>query len=87
MTKTLSISQDSIIAMLKELPEEVLVEMFSKMLVYSDTSPLSDDELRSYQTALKEQRRGDTVRWEDLKAEFSREAAGQYKKLPRNTGG
>jgi len=67
MAKTVSISEDSIMAMLKELPEEVLVEMFSKMLVYSDTSPLSEDELTSYESALKEHRRGDTVRWEDLR--------------------
>jgi len=67
MTKTLSISEDSIIAMLKELPEEVLVEMFSKVLMYSDTSPLREDELTSYKSALKEYRRGDTVGWEDLR--------------------
>jgi hypothetical protein len=63
MTKTLSISQDSIVAMLKELPEDVLVDLFSKMLVQSDSSPLTDEELSSYKGALKEREKGETVRW------------------------
>jgi hypothetical protein len=67
MAKTVSISEDSIIAMLKGLPESTLVDIFSKMLIQSDTSPLSDEEETSYREALQEHEKGQTVNWEDLK--------------------
>ena len=66
MAKTVSISEDSIMAVLKDLPEDVLVELLSRVLVQSDSSPLTDDELRSYQVALREHGRGEAVKCEDL---------------------
>ena len=67
MAKTVSISEDSIISMLKELPENILVDIFSRMLIQSDTSPLSGKEQTSYEEALKEHEKGETISWEDLK--------------------
>jgi len=67
MAKTVLISEDSIIAMLKELPENTLMDIFSKMLIQSDTSPLTDEEETSYKEALKEHEKGEIISWEDLK--------------------
>jgi len=67
MAKTVSISEETIIAMLRELPESTLMDMFSKILVESDTSPLTDEESASHRAALKEHERGELVSWHDLK--------------------
>jgi len=67
MAKTVLISEDSIIAMLKGLPENTLMDIFSKMLIQSDTSPLTDEEETSYKEALKEHEKGEIINWEDLK--------------------
>jgi len=67
MAKTVSISEDSIVAMLKGLPEETLVDIFSRTLIQSDTSRLTAQEKRSYTKALAERNSGKTVTWEDLK--------------------
>jgi hypothetical protein len=67
MAKTLSISEDSIIAMLKGLPENTLMDIFSKMLIQSDTSPLTDEEEILCKEALREHEKGETINWEDLK--------------------
>jgi len=67
MAKTVSISEDSIIAMLKGLSENALMDIFSKMLVQSDTSPLTGEEETSYKEALKEHEKGQTVNWENWK--------------------
>ena len=67
MAKTVSISEDSIIAMLKGLPENTLMDIFSKMLIQSDTSPLTGEEDISYKKALKEHEKSETINWEDSK--------------------
>ena len=67
MAKTVSISEDSIIEMLKGLPETILMDIFSKMLIRSDTSPLTDQEETSYKEALKEHEKGEIINWESLK--------------------
>jgi hypothetical protein len=67
MAKTVSISEDSIIAMLKGLPEETLVDLFSKTLIQSETSRLTAEEEASYKQALAERDKGETVSWESLK--------------------
>ena len=66
MAKTVSISEDSIISMLKGLPEDVLLDIFSKMLIQGDTSPLTNDEQTSYKEALRDHEKGETINWEDL---------------------
>jgi len=67
MAKTVSVSEDSIIAMLKGLPENTLMDIFSKMLAQSDTLPLNDEEETSYRQALQEHEKGQTVNWENWK--------------------
>ena len=67
MAKTVSVSEDSIIAMLKGLPEDTLVDIFSKTLIQSDTFPLTAEEKTSYEEALEEHRKGDTINWQDLR--------------------
>lgn len=67
MAKTVSISEDSIISMLKGLPENILMDIFSKMLIQNDTSPLTNEEETSYKEALKEHEKGEIINWEDLK--------------------
>ena len=67
MAKTVSISEDSIIAMLKGLPENTLMDIFSKMLIRSDTTPLTVEEETSYKEALEEHEKGETINWEDLR--------------------
>ena len=58
MAKTVSISEDSIAAMPKGLPEGTLTDIFVKMLIQSDSSPLTDEEETSYKEALKEHDKG-----------------------------
>jgi len=67
MAKTVVISEDSIIAMLKGLPEDTLMEIFSKTLVQSDTSPLTAEESAFYKKALKEREKGELTSWQNLK--------------------
>ena len=68
MAKTVLISEDSIIAMLRGLSEDALLDIFSKVLVESDTSPLTDEENASYREALKEHERGKLVSWRDVQS-------------------
>ena len=67
MAKTILIPEKSIIDMLKALPQDTLVDIFSKTLVQSDISPLTAEEEASYKKALKEYEKGDVISWEDLK--------------------
>ncbi|GAI42272.1 unnamed protein product, partial [marine sediment metagenome] len=56
-----------IIVMLKALPRDTLVDIFSKTLIENDVSPLTDKEKASYTKALKEYEKGQVTSWEDLK--------------------
>ncbi len=67
MAKTISIPENSIIEMLRALPEETLTDIFSKILIQGDASPLTDEEKTSYKKALKEYEKGEVISWEDLK--------------------
>ena len=67
MAKTILIPENSIIEMLKALPEDALMDIFSKILVQSDVSPLTDEEEASYKKALKEYEKGEVISWENLK--------------------
>ena len=67
MAKTVSISEDSIIAMLKGLPENTLMDILSKMLIQSDTTPLTVEEETSYKEALEEHEKGEKINCEDLR--------------------
>ncbi len=63
-TKTLKMPEDALVALLKTLKEETLVDIFWKTFVESDTSPLTREEERAIQKAKDEFRGGEAVRWE-----------------------
>jgi len=67
MAKTILVPEDSIVEMLRALPEKTLVEIFSKILIESDSSPLTGDEETSYNKALREHEKGEVISWESLK--------------------
>ena len=67
MAKTISIPEKSIIGMLKALPQDTLVDIFSKILIESDVSPMTDEEKTSYAMALKDYQESKVTSWEDLK--------------------
>ncbi len=67
MAKTISIPEKSIIGMLKALPQDTLVDIFSKILIESDVSPMTDEEKASYIKALKDYQEGKVTSWENLK--------------------
>jgi len=64
--KTVRLPQDTIVHMLKALPEDVLRDIFWKAFAEVDTSPLAEDERVSLATAEKEFEKGETVNWNDL---------------------
>ncbi len=61
MPKTVPISEGSIVAVLKGLPENVLIDVFSKVLIKSDSSPLTAEEQASYKKALREYEKGESI--------------------------
>jgi len=67
MAKTVLIPEDSIIEMLKALPQDTLMDIFSKILIEGDASPLTEEEEASYKKALKEYEKGEVISWENLK--------------------
>ena len=67
MSRTLSIPEDSLINILKTLPERDLVEIFWKTLVESEVFPLNDKEKEEIQKAKIEFEKGETIKWESLK--------------------
>ncbi len=62
-TKTTTISVDSLISLLKSLDDEVKEEIFEKVFIEEDTSPLSDEERRSLSMAESELKTGETIKW------------------------
>ena len=67
MAKTILIPENIVIDMLKALPEDTLMDILSKVLIKSDTSPLTAEEKISYGKALEERERGEVISWENLK--------------------
>ena len=65
--KTLSLPEDALVNMLKTLPENVLVDIFWKTLVRSDISPLTQEEVEEIKKGKEEFKKGETVRWENLR--------------------
>lgn len=67
MSRTLSIPEDSLINILKTLPERDLIEIFWKTLVESEVFPLNSREKEEIQKAKIEFEKGETIKWESLK--------------------
>ncbi len=66
-TKTLSISEDFLVNMLKTLPEKKLIEVFWKSLIEVDVSPLVEEEKKALKIVKDEFKKGKTIRWESLR--------------------
>ena len=59
----ITIPQNSLMDILRYQPESVLIELFDKLLISSDTSPLTDDEKIDIANAKKEYYNGETLAW------------------------
>jgi len=60
--KTLSIPEDSLVDMLKTLPEKNLVNVFWKALAVLDTSPLTKEEKKAVKKARAEFTKEETIK-------------------------
>jgi hypothetical protein len=67
MTSTIPVSKNAIVTILKDLPENVLADIFWKSFVAEDPSPLSEKEKKSITRVKKEFKQGDTIKWQDIK--------------------
>jgi hypothetical protein len=66
-SKTLTLPEDALVNMLKTLPENVLIDVFWRTVVESDTSVLSDEERAEIEKSKEEHAKGETLKWEDMK--------------------
>ncbi len=57
------IPQDSLLEILKFQPESVLIELFDKLIISSDTSPLTPEEKADIDKAKVEYSKGETIPW------------------------
>ncbi|RKX68888.1 hypothetical protein DRP53_09755 [candidate division WOR-3 bacterium] len=67
MAQMVTIPKEVVISMLKALPERVLLDIFWKVLVAYDTSPLTPGEKRVIRKAKADLKQGNTIRWEDIR--------------------
>ncbi len=65
--RTLLLPEEALINMLKTLPENALVDIFWKTLVRSDVSPLTQEEKEEIKKSREEFKKGETVKWENLR--------------------
>ncbi|MEO5571291.1 MAG: hypothetical protein ABIT08_00410 [Bacteroidia bacterium] len=65
--KTISVPENSIIEMLKSLPENTLADIFWKTFVHSDATPLSKEEKKDILKARAEHNRKQTVKWQNIR--------------------
>ena len=65
--RTITMPEATIVALLKTLPEDVLIDIFWKTVVESDVSPLTRAEKKRVETGKKEFIIRETIKWEDLK--------------------
>ena len=66
-TATIPVSKNAIVTILKNLPENVLADIFWKSFVVEDNSPLTASERKSIAKAKAEYKKGETVKWRDIK--------------------
>ena len=57
------IPQDSLLEILKLQPESVLIQLFDKLIISPETSPLTDEEKLEIQQAKEEYAKGETIAW------------------------
>ena len=66
-SKTLTMPEDALVNMLKTLPGDVLIDVFWKTVVGSDISPLTKGEKELVSKAKSERKKGETIKWQDLR--------------------
>jgi hypothetical protein len=64
---TVNIPQTQIIDLLKTLPENKLMEIFSEVIVSYDSSPLTKNEKKIIVEAQAEYKAGELVDWKDIR--------------------
>ena len=66
-SKTLTMPEDALVNMLKTLREDSLIDVFWRTVVESDISPLTMEEKRRINKGKLEHKKGETIRWQDLR--------------------
>jgi len=66
MTATISIPENAIVNILKDLPENVLTDIFWKTFVSCDDSSLTESEKKSIAKAKEEFKKGETIKWQSI---------------------
>ena len=66
-TKTLTMPEDALVNMLRTLPKDILIDVFWRTVVESDTSPLTKGEKELISRGKLERRKGETIKWKDLR--------------------
>jgi len=61
-SRTVSISIEALIGLLRDLDEEANDEIFQRVFVVSETEPLTQEEKKALRDAEEEFRKGETVR-------------------------
>ncbi|HTB32967.1 MAG TPA: hypothetical protein VK808_13140 [Bacteroidia bacterium] len=67
MATTISIPENAIINILKDLPENILTDIFWKTFVSYDDSALTESEKKSISKAKEEFKKGETIKWQNIK--------------------
>jgi hypothetical protein len=65
--RTITMPEATIVALLKTLPEDILIDIFWKTVVESDVSPLTRAEKKRVENGKKEFIIRETAKWEDLR--------------------
>lgn len=67
MPSTIPVSKNAIVTILKDLPENILADIFWKSFVAEDLSPLTEQEKKSIAKTKKEFEKGETIKWKDIR--------------------
>ncbi len=67
VTKTVSLPVETLVAMLKALPEDTLADILWRVLVDYETGPLSSEERKAVEEARSEFEKGESVSWENIR--------------------
>lgn len=66
-TKTLTMPEDALVNMLKTLPEDILMDVFWRTVVENDVSALTKEERELISKGKLEHKKGETIKWQDLR--------------------
>ena len=66
-TKTLLMPEEVVVNMLKTLPKKDLINIFWKTIAESDVSPLRDEEREDIKQAIREFKKRETQKWDNIR--------------------